>query len=312
MKVCFIGACGHWGQAFRHLKTRQDVEFCGFTMGSPEENRTGSIDPAIPWFGDYRIMLDVTKPDLAIISPVFGLTGRIIMECAVRGINVFAEKPVAASFEELKQLENMIRKSGIRFCAMHYLRYTPAFYHGAELVRGGAIGKVKLVTAQKSYKYGTRPAWYADPDSYGSTVTWVGIHAIDWIYHFTGLPFTSVTAVSDGCVPEKAMLCQFMLKDGAVASVNLDYYRPSAATTHGDDRIRCAGDKGVIEVCENRITLVNQEGTKILCPEEAPDLLSEFLEGHDPLPISEIIHITKAAIAARESAATGKTVSIGD
>ena len=312
MKVCFIGACGHWGQAFRQLKTRQDVEFCGFAQGSAEENKTCSIDPQIPYFDSYLTMLDETEPDLAVISPIFGLTGRIITECAERGIDVFAEKPVAASLEELERLEAAVKKSGIRFCAMHYLRYTPAFYHGAKLVRSGAIGNVMLVTAQKSYKYGTRPAWYADPDSYGSTATWVGIHAMDWIYHFTGRPFTAVTAVSDGCVPEKAMLCQFTLKDGVMASVNLDYYRPAAAATHGDDRIRCVGDKGMIEVCENRITLIDQEGTKILCPEEAPDLFSEFIEGRDPLPLPEIVHITKAAIAAWESAVTGKTVSIGD
>ena len=312
MKVCFIGGCGHWPQALRYLKTRRDVIFCGSAPGSAGENRTESIDPAIPYFDDYRVMLDATKPDLAVVSPIFGLTGRVVMECAGRGIDVLAEKPVAASAEELTQLEAVVQKNGIRFCAMHYLRYTPAFYHGAELVRSGAIGNVMLVTAQKSYKYGTRPSWYEDPDSYGSTATWVGIHAMDWIYHFTGLPFTSVTAISDGCLPEKAMLCQFTLKGGAVASVNLDYYRPATAATHGDDRIRCVGDKGVIEVFEDRITLINQDGMKVLCPKEAPDLLSEFLACRDPLPLSEIIHITKAAIAARESAALGKTVSIGE
>ena len=312
IKVCFIGACGHWLQVLRYLKTREDVLFCGFAPGSSEEDSPQSIDPAIPYFDDYQAMLDATKPDLAVIAPIFGLTGRIAIECANRGIDVFAEKPVAASFAELKQLEAAVKNRGIRFCAMHSLRYTPAFYHGAALVRSGAIGNVKLVTAQKSYKYGTRPAWYSDPDSYGSTATWVGIHAMDWIFHFTGLPFTSVSAISDSCMPEKAMLCQFTLEGGAVASVSLDYYRPSTATTHGDDRIRCVGDKGILEVCENRICLINQDGPQLLSPEEAPELLSEFLAGHDPLPLSEILHITKAAIAAREAALTGKSVSIGE
>ncbi len=312
MKVCFIGACGHWKQAFLCLKGRQDVAFCGFAPGSPEENRTESIDPAIPYFPEYQTMLDTVKPDFAVVSPIFNLTGRIVIECANRGIDVFTEKPVAASYEELAQLEAVVKQKGICFCAMHYLRYTPAFYHGAELVRSGAIGNIKLVTAQKSYQYGTRPAWYQDPSCYGSTATWVGIHAMDWIYHFTGLPFTSVTAVSDGCTPERAMLCQFTLQGGAVASANLDYYRPATAATHGDDRIRCVGDKGVIEVCAGQITLINQEGSRILCPKEAPELLSEFLAGKDPLPLSEIIHITKAAIAAWESTAIGKTVMIGE
>lgn len=310
MKVCFIGACGHWQQAYACLKERQDIVFSGFAPGSTEEKQAESIDPAIPYFDDFRMMLDITAPDLAVVCPVFNRTGQIILECARRKIHVFAEKPVAASLEELERLEAAIKESGIRFCAMHYLRYAPAFYHGAQLVRSGAIGNVKLVTAQKSYKYGTRPSWYADPDCYGSTATWVGIHAVDWIYAFTGLPFTSVAAISDGCTPERAMLCQFTLTGDAVASVNLDYYRPATASSHGDDRIRCVGDRGVIEVCGEKITLINGDGTQVLCPEDGPDLLSEFLAGNTPLPLSEILHITKAAIAARESAITGQRVMI--
>lgn len=310
MKVCFVGACGHWKQALACLKERQDVVFTGFAPGSKEEKQAESIDSAIPYFDDYRQMLDITAPDLAIVSPVFNRTGQVVLDCAKRKIDVFAEKPVAASVEELERLETAIKENGIRFCAMHYLRYAPSFYHGAKLVRSGAVGNVKLVTAQKSYKFGTRPAWYSDPDCYGSTATWVGIHAMDWVYAFTGLSFTSVTAVSDGCTPERAMLCQFTLAGGAVASVNLDYYRPATAASHGDDRIRCVGDRGVIEVCENQITLINGDGTQILCPENAPELLSEFLAGNDPIPLSEIIHITKAAIAARESAAIAETVMI--
>ena len=312
MKVCFIGACGHWPQALRYLKTREDVQFCGFAPGSKEENRTESIDEKLPFFEDYRAMLDKTKPDLAIVAPVYGLTGQTILECARRKIHVFAEKPVASSFEELEQVKSAVRHSGIRFCAMHYLRFTPAFYHGASLVRSGAIGKVQMITAQKSYKYGIRPHWYADPALYGGTIPWVGIHAMDWIACFSGKRFVSVTAQSIGRDPEMAALCQFRLEDGVIASVNIDYCRPGTAPTHGDDRIRCVGTEGVLEVLEDRILLMNGEGVSEFTPDEAPSLLAKFLDGGEPLPLDEIFHITKAAIAARESANSGKTVKIGN
>ena len=58
MKVCFIGACGHWSQAYACLKDRQNVMFGGFAPGSQEEECTGSIDAAIPFFEDYKMMLD--------------------------------------------------------------------------------------------------------------------------------------------------------------------------------------------------------------------------------------------------------------
>ena len=169
-----------------------------------------------------------------------------------------------------------------------------------------------MITAQKSYQYGNRPDWYRVPELYGGTIPWVGIHAIDWIAYFSGKRFVSVTAQSIGESPEMAALCQFRLEDDVIASVNMDYYRPKAAGTHGDDRIRCVGTEGVLEVSGGKISVIDQEGEVEYCPDTAPELLAEFLDGHSPLSLADIFHITKVAIAARESANTEKTVIIGD
>ena len=312
MKVCFIGSCGHYRHALRVLKEREGVEFCGFAPGSREEEKHDSIDPVLPYFADFDTMLDQVRPDLAIVSPIFGITGKIILACARRGIHVFAEKPVASSFRELELVEKSVKENGIRFCAMHYLRFAPAFYHGAKLVREGRIGKPQMVTAQKSYVFGTRPTWYKDPMLYGGTIPWVGIHAIDWISFFSGKRFQSVTAQSIGQSPEMAALCQFAMEDGVIASANLDFYRPNTAPTHGDDRVRCVGTEGVLEVKDGKILLMNKDGVSEFSPHTAPELLTAFLDGEDPLPAAEIFHLTKTAIAARESAKSGKTLFIGD
>ena len=302
MKVCFIGACGHSKQAYKYLKTRADVAFVGMAAESEHESLAASFDPSIPFYGDWRGMLDEVRPDLAVVSPVFGHTGRVIIECAKRGIDVFAEKPVAATLEELDEVEKAVRESGIRFCAMHYLRYAPAFYHGAKLVRSGAIGEVRMATAQKSYRYGTRPAWYHDSALYGGTIPWVGIHAIDWIHHFTGKRFLAVSTRVVGRDPEMAALCQFEMEDGLIAAMNLDFYRPKQAPTHGDDRIRCVGTRGVLEVRGGEILLINGEGEQILRPTEAPELLEEFLNGGETIAPEEIFYLTRVAILARDAA----------
>ena len=296
MKICFIGACGHSRQAYQYLLNRQDAQLLGFAPGSTHETKIPLWAENLPYYADYLAMLDGVQPELAVVSPVFGLTASVILECAKRKIHVFSEKPVATTLADLEKVEKAVAESGIRFCAMHYLRYDPAFYAGAKLAQSGAIGQIQLVTAQKSYKYGTRPAWYADPALYGGTIPWVGIHAIDWIYHFTGKRFLSVTTQTAG---EMAALCQFALEDGVIASMNLDYYRPKAAATHGDDRIRCVGTEGVLEVCNGKITLIRAEETKIITPESAPELLEEFLSGGG-IPAEEIFYLTRVALTARD------------
>lgn len=296
MKICFIGACGHSRQAYQYLVTRPDAEILGYAPGSEYETKVPVFAQELPYFEDYKAMLDGVQPDYAVVSPVFGLTASVILECAKRKINVFSEKPVATTLDDLAAVEEAVKESEIRFCAMHYLRYDPAFYEGAKLVKSGAIGDVKLVTAQKSYKYGTRPAWYGDSDLYGGTIPWVGIHAIDWMYHFTGKRFLSVTTQKVG---EMAAVCQFTMEDGVIGAMNLDFYRPKGAATHGDDRIRCAGTKGVLEVRDGKVILITEEETTVLEPREAPELLEEFLDG-EGIPAEEIFYLTGVALTARD------------
>lgn len=310
MRVCYIGACGHTKQAHAYLKNRGDIEFCGIAPGSAHEAMEASFDPTIPFYSDYVTMLKENSPDLAVVSPVYGLTGQVILECAGRGVGVFAEKPVASSFEELRAVRKSVMENGIPFCAMHYLRYEPAFYRAAREVRSGIIGELRMITAQKSYRYGERPEWYGDRTLYGGTIPWVGIHAIDWIYHFSGKRFRSVRAQSFGESPEMAALCQFELEDGVMASVNLDYYRPVMAPTHGDDRVRCVGTKGILEVREKKIFLMNDVEDTVIQPTEAPELLEEFLDGRVPISPEEIFYLTEVAIAAREAADSGETVRL--
>lgn len=310
MKICFIGACGHTKQAYRYLKTRSDVELCGVAPYSPDEGMSASFAPEIPFFADAEAMLDAVRPDFAVVSPVFGLTADAIILAASKGVGVFSEKPVASSITELNRLEEVVKSAGIPFCAMHYLRFSPDFYLGAEMVRRGDIGDVRMVTAQKSYRYGKRPVWYGDRRLYGGTIPWVGIHAIDWIYHFTGLPFETVSALQIGKDPEMAALCQFTLEGGVIASVNLDFYRPKTAPTHGDDRIRCVGTKGVIEICGGNVELINHSGVTRYTPTDAPNLLGEFLDGRAPISKEEIFYLTRVALTARDAADRGETLRI--
>ena len=282
MKICFIGACGHSRQAYTYLLTRPDAQILGYAPGSVHETKVPAFARQLPFYEDYRLMLDQLQPDYAVVSPVFGLTASVIMECAKRKIHVFSEKPVATTLDDLAAVEKAVKENGIHFCAMHYLRYDPAFYEGAKLVRSGVIGDVKMVTAQKSYKYGVRPAWYGEADLYGGTIPWVGIHAIDWMYAFTGKRFLSVTTQTAGKDPEMAVLCQFTMDDGIIGSMNLDFYRPKGASTHGDDRIRCVGTKGVLEVSGGKVTLITDAETVVTEPTEAPGLLEPTVRMSKP------------------------------
>jgi predicted dehydrogenase len=305
-------------QALDTIRAKEGTEIVGAAAESPYEEAAATLALGAKVFPDWRAMLDCEKPDLAVVSPVFAHTGRVIMECAERGIDVFAEKPLAASEAELSEVEAAVRESGIRFCAMHYLRYDPAFYHGARLVREGAIGDVRMVTAQKSYRYGKRPAFYGDMALYGGTIPWVGSHALDWIIFYSGGEFESVTAfhnrednLNNGDL-EMVAHTLFRMKDGVIADAGIDYLRPQTAVSHGDDRVRVAGTKGVIEVIGNQVHLINSSGDVIINPPPSDrDVFSDFVleltTGRTALVNDEdTMKLAKAVILARDSADKGK------
>jgi predicted dehydrogenase len=311
MKICFIGFCGHSFDAYKALKRVNNTVICGYANGSEHEKRSTSPLEGVTYYDNYKKMLDTENPDIAVVSPVFGLTGEICIECANRGIDIFAEKPVAKDIETLNRLKEAVVVNNVRFLAMHYLRYNPAFYTAAGLVRKGAIGDITLLNAQKSYKYGTRPGWYESKELYTGTIPWVGIHGIDWIYHFSGKKFLSVRASSDKGMPEKSAACLYELEGGAIATLSVDYYRPGGARTHGDDRIRCVGTKGVLEVKDGRVLLIDSEGERYIENEKAPDLFEEFLLGKDTIGREEVFYLTEIALLTRESADLNQRIEIG-
>ena len=309
MKICFIGACGHSSQAYGTVRKRTDCKIAGVASGPGNETIPDAFVKEAKRYGDYKDMLDEICPDICVVSPIFGKTAEVTIECAKRGINVFSEKPVASNTNELNELEKTIRQYNTRFSAMHYLRFDPAFYTGADFVRNGGIGKVVMVNAQKSYIFGKRPNWYNDRDLYTGSIPWVGIHAIDWIYNFTGKRFLSVSALSVGN-PEKTALCQYRLEDDVIASVNIDYYRPAGAPSHGDDYVRCVGTNGIIEVRYGRVVLIKDGISDIAPKNDIPDPFEEFLNGKDPIDTKELFYLTKVSLLSREAADTGKTIRI--
>lgn len=310
MKICFIGNTGHTLQAFNEMKRCEEAEFVGIAPGSEHEDPEGLKKYGMKVFASYQDMIAEVQPDVAVISPVFGLTGNIIKYCAERKIDVFSEKPVAGTLEELEEVKKAVQQNNIHFSAMHFLRFTPSFYHAQKMVEQGAIGKIQLITAQKSYKYGKRPDWYKNRNLYTGTIPWIGIHAIDWIYYFSKKKFISVNAFHIGN-PETAALCQFKLEGGIIASANIDFLRPQSAPSHGDDRVRVAGSEGVIEVFENKFILINKDGVTEYAPKAAPKLAYDYLLKKEEICADEIFMLTEIALLARKSADKNNLVEMG-
>jgi predicted dehydrogenase len=326
MRIVIIGVRGHHRYVFDELAKLPEVEIVGVSSGCGDDIdplvakcRAAGIAPAV--CADYRQMLDDLKPQAVVINGPFDQHARMSMEALQRGMHVFCEKPVALTLEDLDRLEAVYGKtSGLFIMPMVGLRYEPCFMTAWKAVRAGAIGRVKMIQARKSYKLGTRPEFFQHRESYGGTIPWVGSHALDWIYWFSGADFASVTATQTtednfghGDL-EIAAQCQLVMKNGVQASASIDYLRPQAAETHGDDRVRVAGTEGVIEVAGGKTLLLDARGERELAPEACHGVFYDFVRHVQGVSRSFVTSrdtfvLTRACLLARQSADTGQSVN---
>ena len=327
MKAVIIGTSGHIDLALGVRDRARGVSFVGIAPGSPDEDaRSFFVDQLeaslIPWYDDWRVMLDRERPDLAVIAPFFHLQSAVACECLRRGIHAFVEKPMATSLEELARLRAAYQAGRAKLCPMLAYRYHPEFQAAWLAVKEGLVGEPLVLQAQKSYKLGTRHRMYTRRATYGGTIPWVAVHAIDWLWRFTGGGLVEVvaahtTAGNRGHAElESSGACFYRLANGGAASVSFDYFRPQAAPGHGDDRLRVAGERGVVEVMNGEAVLAtHDEPPRRLEREEPRSIFLEFLhhiETGSPMRIGaeEAFAVSEVALKSREAADRGVPVKL--
>jgi predicted dehydrogenase len=332
MRLGLIGATGHWHTYAAALRQIPDLTLVAVAAAGPEET-VGAFDHA-PGLGastrrydDAQKMLDAERLEVVQVAARNDRIPHWTRACLERGLPVLAEKPLAMDLLTLEGLFHAAQKSRTAVVPMHTMREVPALAAVRQAVKSGAIGEPMMSFSQKSYKWGGhRPDAYRSRKTFPGLAPWVGIHAFDWLYWILGDVFTDVhghegtTARPDfpACASQAAFV--LALQSGGVAAVTLDYLRPDASPTHGDERLRIAGARGVIETAlvEKKVTIASADGPARTLPlVRQPDLFTQFVRSlggatAPPLALHEACRITEIAIKAQEAADSRRTISLRD
>lgn len=290
MKIVQIGHAGHCGYAYGGIKSHA-IEFAGLAAGSAGIEAEGTdkflkslnqrgFSPKL--YSDWKEMLELEKPDIAIVDPWYNDHGRVALYALERGINVFCDKPAATDFETLEKIEKCDKAI---FAAMFDARTNPTFKAAKKAIDSGKIGKVRMMDSRKSYKLGSRPAFYSSRETYCGIIPWVAIHAIDWMKwlsgeHYTDLVGAAISRLDNGNNGDMDITsaAEFLMTNDVIATVTADMYRPMTAPTHGDDRVRVVGTQGIVEVTAGKATLISSsEGVVELENEPAGNIFEDFL-----------------------------------
>ena len=323
MRLGIIGSWGHVGMVLDAAAADADVDLVAVARyGSDDGLAYVGKHPAAPRtirvYDDYRDLLDREKLDaVGVFMPLYR-NAEASIAAASRGIHVLSEKPLATTLDDLAALRRAVADGGVQIAALMDMRTWPAFQAARAAVAAGRIGAPLLAAAQKSYPFASRDSYYKTRQTYGGSILWQAIHAIDFVGYVSGRDFVRVAATATNtCHPthpgmEDAGAIWLDLAGGGHAAVWFDYLRPwpgDGSRTWGDDRLRLAGSEGVVEVVDDakRAILLTPTGQEDLPLPEKRSLPAEFFDairGRGPCIISaaESFRLTEVCLKARDAA----------
>ena len=329
MKLATIGSYGHVGDVLGS-SAMQDLELVAAA-------RWGHDDPlafigeypcapkTLDVYDDYRKMLDEVKPDIvAVLMPLYR-NAEASIAAAQRGCHIVSEKPLATTLDDLAALHQAVTENNVSLAALFTMRGEPVFQAAKHAVQSGRIGQPILASGQKSYPFAQRDDFYKDRATYGGSIPWQAIHAIDFVSYCTGKDYTRVAAMASnaahpshpGMEDNGGLLLE--LAGGGHAVIRFDYLRPHGKVERpwGDDRLRIAGTEGIVEVVHqaSEVILKTPDADEKLKLPEPRDLFAEFVnslngDGDGLVTTAESFRITEVALKARHAADTGTVIEL--
>ena len=324
IRVALAGFDGHPEEILRVLPDAPDVELIAIADEESDPAARAQVlrDPFAAKAAHYNTLNDLLareKPDVVALCNHGGLRAGAIRACAARKLDVIAEKPLAFSRADLDSVYAAVKQNGIRLGMLLPMRFDAPYLAMKRIVAAGEIGDVIEMDSQKSYQLGPRPAWQKRAATYGSTILWIAIHGIDLMLFVSGRRFTEVASIQSHVgFPELGEMQNvtasiFRMDNGGAASLHMDYLRPDTAGGHGDDRLRVAGSRGVVEYQESTgVTLLVHGAPPRVIRDLPPkgSVFLDFLRGSHALSWPEIVAANEATLSAHTAAAMRGFVAI--
>lgn len=319
IRVGLLGLDGHIAEILSPLPQLPDVEIVAVSdpgRAARERLTRNRFLARAHFYDSHRALLDHEKIDVAAICNPNGERAALIQDCAARKLHVIAEKPLAIERADLDKIRLLVASAGIRLSMLLPMRYDPVYLALKQIADSGEIGEVALIDAQKSYKGGSRAPWYTRHASYGGTIPWIGIHMVDLMRWTSGREFTDAMSFQTHIAypelgdMENVTATLFRMDNGGAATLRMDYLRPESCPTHGDDRLRLAGTRGIAEYMASTGVTVLSAGRAPRTVTQLPArrwLFVEFLQSvydgkPESLTLTDIYRVNEIVLAAREAA----------
>lgn len=326
MRIGILGLKGHYGECVHALPQIKGAKIVAVSDDRPEAAAKfcKANAPDAEAYTDWKELVEREMLDVAVVCDENHLRAEQLIELAKRDVHICAEKPLTIDLADLLRVKAAVAASKSKLTMLLVMRHMGKYAKMHELIAAGAIGEVGMVTAQKSYRFGQRPAWQKTRARHGGTIPYVGIHALDLMQWVPQLKFANAAAFHanvarpDYGETEDTATVLVQYRNGATGAARIDYLLPEPFAVHGDDRLRIAGGDGVIEsgrTLDKILLTTTKKTTHEIDPGEDTNLFVDFVnfirEGKTPrMTSADAFAITEFCLNARDAADKKQVVQL--
>jgi predicted dehydrogenase len=146
LKMAVIG-CGYWGpNLIRNFHNHGEVDLRSIADLDPERlEHVGKQYPHVRRTLDYREIIDDPAIDAVAVATPVSSHFELGMQVLEAGKHLFIEKPMAASAEQCRRLNEMAERGELVIMVGHTFIFTPAVQKIRDLMKNGELGDVYYV-----------------------------------------------------------------------------------------------------------------------------------------------------------------------
>ena len=336
LRVALAGLVhGHAFGFFDQFQHRTDLQIVGIAESdqqlAAQFARKYGLQPGI-FYSDLEEMLKKTHPQAVLAYTNTYDHRRVVEICARHGVPVMMEKPLAVSLEDARAIERAAREAKIQVLVNYETTWYRSNQAAYDLAHENAIGEIRKIVVHDGH-HGPKEinvgpeflAWLTDPKLNGAGALFdFGCYGADlatWL--MDGRWPDSVTAVTQQIKPdvyprvddEATIILTYPRAQAIIqASWNWPFSRKDMevyaqkgyAITVGRDQLR-------VRLPEKEETSAEAKPLVKSKEDSVSYLRAVLLRGMKPEGLSSLetnVIVTEILDAARQSAATGKTISL--
>jgi predicted dehydrogenase len=239
LRVAVIGAGAMGRNHCRVYNELPGVALVGVADADPATAERAGHSFHVPHFATPGDLLAHARPDaVSIAVPTRGHLA-VALEVIAAGVHLLVEKPLAYTVDEAQQIIDAAAAAGVVLAVGHVERYNPALTELQARLRGGALGRVFQMHAQR---LGPFPARVRDV----GVVVDLATHDVDIMRYLSGADVVRVYAETARRIhTEHEDLLSGLLRfsDGTIGVLDINWLTP--------DKIRqltVTGEKGMFLV----------------------------------------------------------------